>query len=137
MRLERHQNPNESRLEASSATKSMEEEAREVVVIDKDLKKKIKDTVNKILKRSSLYQITEAKAREEASSELDLDLSKDPYKLIVREAVERFVEKAVMTIESEMGKHHAQIVQDVEGGSEKSTKKKKKKNKTKKEDSAA
>ncbi|CAG7861105.1 hypothetical protein BRARA_I01318 [Brassica rapa] len=115
----------------------MEEEAREVVVIDKDLKKKIKDTVNKILKRSSLYQITEVKAREEASSELDLDLSKDPYKLIVREAVERFVEKAVMTIESEVGKHHAQIVQDVEGGSEKSTKKKKKKNKTKKEESAA
>lgn len=117
----------------------MEEEAREeVVVIDKDLKKKIKETVNKILKRSSLYQITEVKAREEASSELDLDLSKDPYKLIVREAVERFVEKAVMAIESEVVKHHAQIVQDVEGGgSEKSAKKKKKKkNKTKMEDSA-
>ncbi|KAL0643904.1 hypothetical protein Bca4012_042194 [Brassica carinata] len=91
----------------------MEEEAREVAVIDKDLKKKIKETVNKILKRSN------------------------PYKLIVREAVERFVEKAVMTIESEVGKHHAQIVQDVEGGSEKSTKKKKNKNKTKKEESAA
>ncbi|KAF8092287.1 hypothetical protein N665_0418s0022 [Sinapis alba] len=116
----------------------MEEEAREVVMIDKDLKKKIKETVNKILKRSSLYQITEVKAREEASSELDLDLSKDPYKLIVREAVESFIEKAVMTIESEMGKHHTQIVQDVEGGSEKLTKKKKKKkSKTKKEDSAA
>ncbi|KAJ0265664.1 DEK_C domain-containing protein [Hirschfeldia incana] len=114
----------------------MEEEAREVVVIDKDLKKKIKDTVNKILKRSSLYQITEVKAREEASDELDLDLSKDPYKLIVREVVERFVEKAVMAIESEMVKHHAQVVQDVEGGgSEKSAKKKKKKkNKTKKEE---
>ncbi|KAG2302816.1 hypothetical protein Bca4012_061144 [Brassica carinata] len=114
----------------------MEEEAREVVVVDKDLKKKIKETVNKILKRSSLYQITEVKARDEASSELDLDLSKDPYKLIVREAVERFIEKAVMAIESEIGKHHDQIVQDVEGVSEKSTKKKKK-NKTKKEDSAA
>ncbi|CAH8382570.1 unnamed protein product [Eruca vesicaria subsp. sativa] len=115
----------------------MEDEAKEVVVIDKDLKKKIKTTVNKILKRSSLYQITELKAREEASAELDLDLSKEPYKLIVREAVESFIEKAILTIESEMGKHHDQIVQDIEGGSEKSTKKKKKKNKTKKEDEAA
>ncbi|ESQ28899.1 hypothetical protein EUTSA_v10023752mg [Eutrema salsugineum] len=117
--------------------KAMEEEAREVV-IDKDLKKKIKETVKKLLERSSLYQITEVKAREEASSELDLDLSQDPYKLIVREAVESFIEKAVSTIESEMGKHHTQIVQDVQGVSEVSSKKiKKKKKKTDKEDSAA
>ncbi|KFK32156.1 hypothetical protein AALP_AA6G205100 [Arabis alpina] len=116
----------------------MEEVAREIVVIDNDLKKKIKDTVNKILKRSSLYQITEAKARDEASSELDLDLSQEPYKVIVREAVESFVEKAIKTIESEMGKMHTQIVDDIEGGSSEKTttltglkkKKKKKKNTT-------
>ncbi|CAN8245559.1 unnamed protein product [Cochlearia groenlandica] len=106
-----------------------EEEAREVV-IDKDLNKKIKETVKNILKRSSLYQITEAKAREEASSELDLDLSRDPYKLIVREAVESFIEKAIMTIESEMGNMHTQIVEDVQGeGAEKTTTEKKKKKK--------
>ncbi|CAH2048364.1 unnamed protein product [Thlaspi arvense] len=114
----------------------MEEEAREVVM-DKDLEKKIKETVNKILERSSLFQITEVKAREEASSELDLDLSRDPYKLIVREAVESFIEKAIATIESEMGKRHTQIVQDVEGVSDQSAKKKKKKKKTSKQDSAA
>uniref|UniRef100_A0A1J3JYX8 Mediator-associated protein 3 n=1 Tax=Noccaea caerulescens TaxID=107243 RepID=A0A1J3JYX8_NOCCA len=110
----------------------MEEEAREVVVIDKDLEKKIKETVNKILKRSSLYQITELKAREEASSKLDLDLSRDPYKLIVKEAIESFLEKAVKTIESQIQKHHTQIVQDVR----KSTKKKKKKKTNKEEDSS-
>ncbi|CAA7031929.1 unnamed protein product [Microthlaspi erraticum] len=110
----------------------MEEEAREVAVIDKDLEKKIKETVNKILKRSSLYQITELKAREKASSKLDLDLSQDPYKLVVREAVESFLEKAVKTIESQIQKQHTQIVQDVQ----KSTKKKKKKKTNKEEDSS-
>ncbi|CAE5962170.1 unnamed protein product [Arabidopsis arenosa] len=112
-----------------------EEEAREVV-IDNDLKKKIKETVKKILKRSSLLEITEIKAREEASAELDLDLSRDPYNLIVREAVDTFIEKAIMTIETEMGKLHTQIVDDVDGGgTEKTTKtttKKKRKKKTKK-----
>lgn len=96
-----------------------------------DLKKKIKETVKKILKRSSLYEITEIKAREEASSELDHDLSGDPYKLIVREAVDSFIEKAITTIEAEMGKLHTQIVEDVDGVTEKDTTKKKKK-KTKK-----
>ncbi|KAG7584631.1 DEK C-terminal [Arabidopsis thaliana x Arabidopsis arenosa] len=114
----------------------MEEEAAREVVIDNDLKKKIKETVKKILKRSSLLEITEIKAREEASAELDLDLSRDPYNLIVREAVDTFIEKAIMTIETEMGKLHTQIVDDVDGGgTEKTTKtttKKKKKKKTKK-----
>ncbi|KAG7587651.1 hypothetical protein ISN44_As07g000310 [Arabidopsis suecica] len=114
----------------------MEEEAAREVVIDNDLKKKIKETVKKILKRSSLLEITEIKAREEASAELDLDLSRDPYNLIVGEAVDTFIEKAIMTIETEMGKLHTQIVDDVDGeGTEKTTKtttKKKKKKKTKK-----
>ncbi|CAL9237423.1 unnamed protein product [Arabidopsis halleri] len=115
----------------------MEEEAARQVVIDNDLKKKIKETVKKILKRSSLLEITEIKAREEASAELDLDLSRDPYNLIVREAVDTFIEKAIMTIETEMGKLHTQIVDDVDGGgtektTKTTTKKKKKRKKTKK-----
>ncbi|KAG7548873.1 DEK C-terminal [Arabidopsis suecica] len=59
---------------------SMEEVAREEVEIDKDLQRKIEKTVKKILESSNLYKITEIKAREEASLELDLDLSQDPYK---------------------------------------------------------
>ncbi|XP_010473716.1 PREDICTED: mediator-associated protein 3-like [Camelina sativa] len=115
-----------------------EEAAAREVVMDKDVKKKIKETVKKILKRSSLLEITEIKAREEASSELDLDLSRDPYKLIVREAVDSFIEKAITKIETEMGKLHTQIVEDVDGVSTKKTttaakkNKKKKKKKTKK-----
>ncbi|CAH8255838.1 unnamed protein product [Arabidopsis lyrata] len=108
-----------------------EEEAREVV-IDNDLKKKIKETVKKILKRSSLLEITEIKAREEASAELDLDLSRDPYNLIIREAVDTFIEKAIMTIETEMGKLHTQIVDDVDGGGTEKTTKTTTKKKTKK-----
>ncbi|XP_010419510.1 PREDICTED: mediator-associated protein 3-like [Camelina sativa] len=83
-----------------------EEAAAREVVMDKDVKKKIKETMKKILKRSSLLEITEIKAREEASSELGLDLSRDPYKLIVREAVDCFIEKAITKIETEMGKLH-------------------------------
>lgn len=114
----------------------MEEEA---VVIDTDLKKKIKETVKRILKRSSLYEITEIKARHEASSELNLDLSRAPYNLIVREAVDSFIEKAITTIETEMGKLHTQIVDDVNGVTENTTTttKKKKKKKKKEESSAA
>ena len=115
----------------------MEEEEARQVVIDNDLKKKIKETVKKILKRSSLLEITEIKAREEASSELNLDLSRDPYKIIVREAVDSFIEKAIMTIDTEMGKLHTQIVEDVDGevtekATKTTTKKKKKKKKAKK-----
>ncbi|AAF19669.1 F1N19.6 [Arabidopsis thaliana] len=114
----------------------MEEEEARQVVIDNDLKKKIKETVKKILKRSSLLEITEIKAREEASSELNLDLSRDPYKIIVREAVDSFIEKAIMTIDTEMGKLHTQIVEDVDGevteNATKTTTKKKKKKKAKK-----
>ncbi|KAG7650540.1 hypothetical protein AtNW77_Chr1g0064621 [Arabidopsis thaliana] len=115
----------------------MEEEEARQVVIDNDLKKKIKETVKKILKRSSLLEITEIKAREEASSELNLDLSRDPYKIIVREAVDSFIEKAIMTIDTEMGKLHTQIVEDVDGevtenATKTTTMKKKKKKKAKK-----
>ncbi|KAL9310630.1 hypothetical protein AtEden1_Chr1g0064161 [Arabidopsis thaliana] len=115
----------------------MEEEEARQVVIDNDLKKKIKETVKKILKRSSLLEITEIKAREEASSELNLDLSRDPYKIIVREAVDSFIEKAIMTIDTEMGKLHTQIVEDVDGEvtenlTKTTTMKKKKKKKAKK-----
>ncbi|XP_010441387.1 PREDICTED: mediator-associated protein 3-like [Camelina sativa] len=61
----------------------MEEEgAREEVEIDKDLQRKIEKTVKKILKKSNLYKMTEIKAREQASVELDLDLSQDPYKVL-------------------------------------------------------
>lgn len=77
---------------------SMEEVAREEVEIDKDLQRNIEKTVKKILESSNLYKITEIKAREEASLELDLDLSQDPYKVIVREVVESFLEEAVKVI---------------------------------------
>lgn len=76
----------------------MEEVAREEVEIDKDLRRKIKKTVKKILESSNLYKITEIKAREEASIKLDLDLSQDPYKVIVKEEVENFLEEAVKLI---------------------------------------
>ncbi|AED94761.1 Mediator-associated protein 3 [Arabidopsis thaliana] len=76
----------------------MEEVAREEVEIDKDLRRKIKKTVKKILESSNLYKITEIKAREEASLKLDLDLSQDPYKVIVKEEVENFLEEAVKLI---------------------------------------
>lgn len=120
----------------------MEEEAAREVVIDNDLKKKIKETVKKILKRSSLLEITEIKAREEASAELDLDLARDPYNLIVREAVDTFIEKAIMKIETEMGKLHTQIVEDVDGGgtenaTKTTTKKKTKKKKVEEAESSA
>lgn len=76
----------------------MEEVAREEVEIDKDLQRKIEKTVKKILERSNLYKMTEIKAREEASIELDLDLSQDPYKVIVREVVESFIEEAIKVV---------------------------------------
>jgi len=76
----------------------MEEVAREEVEIDKDLRRKIKKTVKKILESSNLYKITEIKAREEASLKLDLDLSQVPYKVIVKEEVENFLEEAVKLI---------------------------------------
>jgi len=76
----------------------MEEVAREEVEIDKDLRRKIKKTVKKILESSNLYKITEIKAREEASLKLDLDLSQDPYKVIVKEECENFLEEAVKLI---------------------------------------
>lgn len=76
----------------------MEEVAREEVEVDKDVEKKIKKTVKKILQRSSFYKMTENKAREQASSELDLDLSQDPYKLIVKEAVESYIEQVLKVV---------------------------------------
>ncbi|KAL1222755.1 Mediator-associated protein 3 [Cardamine amara subsp. amara] len=76
----------------------MEEVAREEVEIDKDVEEKIKKTVKKILQGSSFYKMTENKAREQASSELDLDLSQDPYKLIVKEAVGSYVEEALKVV---------------------------------------
>lgn len=76
----------------------MEEVAREEVEIDKDLQRKIEKTVKKILERSNLYKMTEIKAREEASIELDLDLSQDPYKVIVREVVESFIEETIKVV---------------------------------------
>lgn len=76
----------------------MEEVAREEVEIDKDLQRKIEKTVKKILERSNLYKMTEIKAREQASIELDLDLSQDPYKVIVREVVESFIEETIKVV---------------------------------------
>ncbi|XP_010441388.1 PREDICTED: mediator-associated protein 3 [Camelina sativa] len=83
----------------------MEEEvAREEVEIDKDLQRKIEKTVKKILKKSNLYKMTEIKAREQASVELDLDLSQDPYKVIVREVVENFIEEAIKVVGNKIAK---------------------------------
>ncbi|EOA17866.1 hypothetical protein CARUB_v10006271mg [Capsella rubella] len=89
----------------------MEEEVgREEVEIDKDLQRKIEKTVKKILKKSNLYKMTEIKARDEASVELDLDLSQDPYKVIVKEVVESFLEETIKVV----GKKIAMLPEKIE-----------------------
>ncbi|OAY56337.1 mediator-associated protein 3 [Manihot esculenta] len=70
----------------------VEEGSREPEVT-KGLEKKIVKIVRKILKKENLYQLTEKKVREKASNELGMNLSDEPFKSIVRRAVEDFLEK--------------------------------------------
>ncbi|KAL5552279.1 hypothetical protein UlMin_002455 [Ulmus minor] len=62
---------------------------------------KIEKTVRKILEESDMDDVTEYKIRKQASSELELDLSKPPYKAFVKQVVQSFLEERTQQQEEE------------------------------------
>lgn len=61
--------------------------------MDSDIQRRIEDAVRKILESSDMDEMTESKIRTLASKNLNLDLSKSPYKALVRQVVESFLQE--------------------------------------------
>lgn len=61
--------------------------------METETQRKIEETVRRILEESDMDQVTESKIRKQASQELDLDLSKPPFKAFVKQVVESFLEE--------------------------------------------
>lgn len=62
---------------------------------------KIEKTVRRILEKSNMDEVTEHKIRKQASEELELDLSKNPYKAFVKQVVQSFLEEQAQEQEEE------------------------------------
>ncbi|XP_022985429.1 RNA polymerase II transcriptional coactivator KELP-like isoform X3 [Cucurbita maxima] len=61
--------------------------------MDSKIQRRIEEAVRRILESSDMDEMTESKIRALASKDLDLDLSKSPYKALVRKVVESFLQK--------------------------------------------
>lgn len=57
------------------------------------MEQRIEKTVRGILGASDMSEVTEHKIRKLASAELDLDLSKQPYKAFVKQVVQSFLDE--------------------------------------------
>ncbi|KAI5329215.1 hypothetical protein L3X38_028612 [Prunus dulcis] len=61
--------------------------------MDAETEQMIEKTVRGILEKSDMDEMTEFKIRKRASEVLDLDLSKPPYKALVKRVVQSFLEE--------------------------------------------
>ncbi|CAK9324476.1 unnamed protein product [Citrullus colocynthis] len=61
--------------------------------MDSEIQRRIEEAVRRILESSDMDEMTESKIRALASKDLDLDLSKSPYKTFVRNVVESFLQE--------------------------------------------
>lgn len=61
--------------------------------MDSEIRRRIEEAVRRILESSDMDEMTESKIRALASKDLDLDLSKSPYKTFVRNVVESFLQE--------------------------------------------
>ncbi|CAB4280191.1 unnamed protein product [Prunus armeniaca] len=61
--------------------------------MDAETEQMIETTVRGILEKSNMDEMTEFKIRKQASEVLDLDLSKPPYKALVKRVVQSFLEE--------------------------------------------
>ncbi|KGN53421.1 RNA polymerase II transcriptional coactivator KELP [Cucumis sativus] len=61
--------------------------------MDSQLQRRIEEAVRAILESSDMDEMTESKIRALASKDLHLDLSKSPYKSLVRTVVESFLQE--------------------------------------------
>ncbi|XP_009341880.2 RNA polymerase II transcriptional coactivator KELP [Pyrus x bretschneideri] len=61
--------------------------------MEAETEQKIEETVRRILEESDMDEMTEFKIRKQASEELELDLSKPPYKAFVKQVVQSFLEE--------------------------------------------
>ncbi|CAN6718532.1 hypothetical protein ACFX2I_014843 [Malus domestica] len=61
--------------------------------MEAETEQKIEETVRRILEESDMDEMTEFKIRKQASQELELDLSKPPYKAFVKQVVQSFLEE--------------------------------------------
>lgn len=61
--------------------------------MDAETEQMIEKTVRGILEKSNMDEMTEFKIRKQASEVLDLDLSKPPYKALVKRVVQSFLEE--------------------------------------------
>ena len=69
--------------------------------MDTETQRKIDETVRRLLAESDMTQVTEYTIRNLASQELDLDLSKPPFKAFVKQVVESFLEEAAAAADEE------------------------------------
>ncbi|KAB2632931.1 RNA polymerase II transcriptional coactivator KELP-like [Pyrus ussuriensis x Pyrus communis] len=61
--------------------------------MEAETEQKIEKTVRRILEESDMDEMTEFKIRKQASEELELDLSKPPYRAFVKQVVQSFLEE--------------------------------------------
>ncbi|CAN6578886.1 unnamed protein product [Malus baccata var. baccata] len=61
--------------------------------MEAETEQKIEKTVRRILEESNMDEMTEFKIRKQASEELELDLSKPPYRAFVKQVVQSFLEE--------------------------------------------
>ncbi|KAM0978996.1 hypothetical protein ACFX13_015185 [Malus domestica] len=61
--------------------------------MEAETEQKIEETVRRILEESDMDEMTEFKIRKQASQELELDLSKPPYKAFVKQVVQSFLDE--------------------------------------------
>lgn len=61
--------------------------------MEAEMKKKIEETVRKILEHSDMSETTEYQIRKQASEKMGLDLSQSQYKAFVRTVVNSFLEE--------------------------------------------
>ena len=69
--------------------------------MEAETEQRIETTVRNILEGSNMDDVTEYKVRKQASKELDLDLSKPPYKAFVRQVVQSFLQEQQQKQETE------------------------------------
>lgn len=68
---------------------------------DTETKERIEETVLKILQESNMDEVTESKIRKQASNELDLNLSRPPFKALVKQIIEAFLKQKQQQQEEE------------------------------------
>ncbi|KAF4389425.1 RNA polymerase II transcriptional coactivator KELP [Cannabis sativa] len=76
--------------------------------MEAEMEEKITKTVRSILQQSNMDDVTEYKVRKQASDQLNLDLSKPPYKAFVKKVVQSFLEEQQQQEEEEEGQEEQQ-----------------------------